>query len=105
AIWCVGYPYDNFYLYRLMEEIHTPPEHLELNEIDRVPGVERFVGIGLLAPELLAWVWTRRRPLDADALALARAAWDAYRDPAPLGWAPLAGAPSPALPLLGPALR
>ncbi|VFT36248.1 Uncharacterised protein [Pseudomonas aeruginosa] len=29
---------------------------LELVEIDRVPGVERFVGIGQLAPELLAWL-------------------------------------------------
>ncbi|KFF32023.1 hypothetical protein G039_0330395 [Pseudomonas aeruginosa VRFPA01] len=45
---------------------------LELVEIDRVPGVEHFVGIGQLAPELLAWLWTHRRPLGAEALALAR---------------------------------
>lgn len=70
-----------------------------------MPGVERFVGIGQLAPELLAWLWTRRRPLGTEALALARVAWDAYRDPAPLRWAQLAAAPTPALPLLGAALR
>ncbi|WP_073668968.1 DUF1835 domain-containing protein, partial [Pseudomonas aeruginosa] len=105
ALWCEADAYDQLFLVRVLAGMQTPPEHLELIEIDRVPGVERFVGIGQLAPELLAWLWTRRRPLDAEALALARAAWDAYRDPAPLRWAQLAAAPTPALPLLGPALR
>ncbi|PXB33863.1 hypothetical protein C0056_32150, partial [Pseudomonas aeruginosa] len=105
ALWCEADAYDQLFLVRVLAGMQTPPEHLELIEIDRVPGVERFVGIGQLAPELLAWLWTRRRPLDAEALALARAAWDAYRDPAPLRWAQLAAAPTPELPLLGPALR
>lgn len=105
ALWCEADAYDQLFLVRVLAGMQTPPEHLELIEIDRVPGVERFVGIGQLAPELLAWLWTQRRPLDAEALALARAAWDAYRDPAPLRWAQLAAAPTPALPLLGPALR
>lgn len=80
ALWCEADAYDQLFLVRVLAGMQTPPEHLELIEIDRVPGVERFVGIGQLAPELLAWLWTRRRPLDAEALALARAAWDAYRD-------------------------
>ncbi|HHJ2062790.1 TPA: DUF1835 domain-containing protein, partial [Pseudomonas aeruginosa] len=105
ALWCEADAYDQLFLVRVLAGMQTPPEHLELIEIDRVPGVERFVGIGQLAPELLAWLWTRRRPLDAEALTLARAAWEAYRDPAPLRWAQLAAAPTPALPLLGPALR
>ncbi|MBF3158796.1 DUF1835 domain-containing protein, partial [Pseudomonas aeruginosa] len=70
ALWCEADAYDQLFLVRVLAGMQTPPEHLELIEIDRVPGVERFVGIGQLAPELLAWLWTRRRPLDAEALAL-----------------------------------
>lgn len=67
ALWCEADAYDQLFLVRVLAGMQTPPEHLELIEIDRVPGVERFVGIGQLAPELLAWLWTRRRPLDAEA--------------------------------------
>ena len=69
ALWCEADAYDQLFLVRVLAGMQTPPEHLELIEIDRVPGVERFVGIGQLAPELLAWLWTRRRPLDAEARA------------------------------------
>lgn len=51
ALWCEADAYDQLFLVRVLAGMQTPPEHLELIEIDRVPGVERFVGIGQLAPE------------------------------------------------------
>ncbi|WP_286614232.1 hypothetical protein [Variovorax sp. J22R115] len=83
----------------------TPPELLELIEISHVPGVERFIGIGQLAPEVLAWLWPQRRRLEASTLELARTAWKAYRASSPQAWAELAFSESLGLPFLAPALR
>ncbi len=104
VLWCEGDAYDQLFLIRLLASLPVLPRRLELIEINRVPGVERFIGIGQLAPDLLAWLWTRRRPLGDDALALARKAWDAYTATDPSDWAQLAVQRHPALPLLGPAL-
>jgi len=104
VLWCEGDAYDQLFLIRLLASLPVLPRRLELIEINRVPGVERFIGIGQLAPDLLAWLWTRRRPLGDDALALARKAWDAYTATDPSDWAQLAAQRHPALPLLGPAL-
>ncbi|KAF1051915.1 MAG: hypothetical protein GAK43_02188 [Stenotrophomonas maltophilia] len=105
VLWCEADAYDQLFLMRVLAGLPRLPEHLELIEIDRVPGVERFIGIGQLAPELLAWLWPQRRPLGEAALELASEAWAAYRHASPQAWANLAAMPTPALPLLGPALR
>ncbi|MDM0034190.1 DUF1835 domain-containing protein [Variovorax sp. J22P271] len=105
VLWCDADAYDQLFLIAVLAGLETPPETLELIEVDRMPGVERFIGIGQLAPDLLASLWPRRRPLGADALALARAAWKAYRAPSPQTWADIAHAETPPLPLLAPALR
>lgn len=104
VLWCEGDAYDQLFLIRVLASLPALPRRLELIEIDRVPGVERFIGIGQLAPELLAWLWPQRRPLGADALALARRAWQAYTAKDPSDWAQLAAQRHPSLPLLGPAL-
>lgn len=104
VLWCEADAYDQLFLIRVLAGIEQLPECLELIEISQVPGVQRFIGIGQLAPDLLAWLWPQRRRLDEAALALARRAWAAYCAPSPLAWAQLAHAPSPALPLLAPAL-
>lgn len=104
VLWCEGDAYDQLFLIRVLASLHALPRRLELIEIDRVPGVERFIGIGQLAPELLAWLWPQRRSLGADALALARRAWQAYTASDPSDWAHLATQRHPSLPLLGPAL-
>lgn len=103
-LWCEGDAYDQLFLIRLLASLATVPRRLELIEINRVPGVERFIGLGQLAPDVLAWLWPQRRALAADALALAREAWAAYTSADPGNWARMAGQVDPALPLLGPAL-
>lgn len=104
VLWCEGDAYDQLFLIRLLASLPALPRRLELIEADRVPGVERFIGIGQLAPDLLAWLWPQRRPLGEDALALARDAWTAYTATDPGAWSRLAAQAHPALPLLGPAL-
>lgn len=104
VLWCEGDAYDQLFLIRLLASLPALPRRLELIEISRVPGVERFIGIGQLAPDLLPWLWSQRRSLGEDALALAREAWAAYTAADPSEWAGLAAHLHPALPLLGPAL-
>lgn len=104
VLWCEADAYDQLFLIRLLSSLPAVPRRLELIEINRVPGVERFIGIGQLAPDLLAWLWPQRRPLGQEALLLAREAWAAYTAANPTEWARLAAQSHPALPLLGPAL-
>lgn len=104
VLWCEGDAYDQLFLIRLLASLPVLPRRLELIEINRVPGVDRFIGIGQLAPDLLAWLWPQRRPLGENALALARKAWNAYTASDPSDWAQLAKQRHVTLPLLGPAL-
>lgn len=104
VLWCEADAYDQLFLIRVLASLSSVPRRLELIEINQVPGVQRFIGIGQLAPDLLAWLWPQRRPLGEDALALAREAWQAYTASNPSEWAKLAARQHPVLPLLGPAL-
>lgn len=104
VLWCEGDAYDQLFLIRVLASLPSLPRRLELIEISQVPGVERFIGIGQLAPDLLAWLWPRRRALGEDALVLARQAWAAYTAADPQAWATLASRQHAALPLLGRAL-
>jgi hypothetical protein len=105
VLWCDADAYDQLFLIAVLARLKWVPGKLELIEISRVPGVERFIGIGQLAPEVLAWLWPQRRQLDAGALELARTAWKAYRAASPQAWAELAFSETHALPFLAPALR
>ena len=105
VLWCEADAYDQLFLIAVLARLERPPAKLELIEIDRVPGVDRFIGIGQLAPAVLAWLWPRRRPIDTPALELARNAWRAYRASSPEAWADIAHGKTPALPFLAPALR
>lgn len=104
VLWCEADAYDQLFLIRVLAGLAKPPQRLELIEIDRMPGVERFIGIGQLAPDVLAWLWPQRRAVDGPMLQLAREAWAAYCAPSPLAWAQLAHRQDLALPLLAPAL-
>ncbi|WP_455914577.1 DUF1835 domain-containing protein [Pseudomonas syringae] len=104
VLWCEADAYDQLFLVRLLASLPSMPRRLELIEINRVPGVERFIGIGQLAPDVLAWLWPQRRAIGEDALALARQVWAAYTAADPTRWAELAAQHHSALPLLGPAL-
>ena len=105
VLWCEADAYDQLFLVAVLANLPARPRQLELIAVDHVPGVQRFYGIGQLAPDVLAWLWPQRRPVDDAAVALARRAWDAYRAPSPLAWATLAHGDTSPLPLLGPALR
>lgn len=104
VLWCEADAYDQLFLVRVLASLPALPRRLDLIETDRVPGVERFIGIGQLAPDVLAWLWPQRRALGENALSLARQVWSAYTAPDPRAWAELAGRTFAALPLLGAAL-
>jgi hypothetical protein len=74
--------------------------------IDRFPGVERFIGLGQLDPAQLASLVPSRQPVTREQIALAAAAWEAFRSPDPTGLVDLArrSQTDPALPFLGDAL-
>ncbi|WP_339466989.1 DUF1835 domain-containing protein [Pseudomonas lurida] len=104
VLWCEADAYDQLFLMRALAGLEQAPRTLELIEVDRIPGVERFIGIGQLAPDLLAWLWPQRRLIDDDAVHLAKRAWAAYCAPSPESLAQLAHGTHSALPLLAPAL-
>lgn len=104
VLWCEADAYDQLFLIRVLAGLGTLPRRLELVEAASVPGVERFIGVGQLAPDVLAWLWPQRRTLGEPARIVAKQAWAAYCAPAPQAWARLAASPTPALPLLGPAM-
>ena len=104
VLWCEADAYDQLFLIRLLARLPTLPRRLELIEISEMPGVERFIGIGQLAPDVLAWLWPQRRTLGKDAVVLAREAWTAYTAADPGDWSRLAAENHPTLPFLGPAL-
>lgn len=104
VLWCEADAYDQLFLIRALASLEQAPRKLELIEVDRVPGVERFIGIGQLAPDVLAWLWPQRRRLGDDAVHLAKRAWAAYCSPSPERLAELTHGTHSALPLLAPAL-
>lgn len=104
VLWCEADAYDQLFLIRALANIEHLPAKLELIEVDSMPGVQRFIGIGQLAPDVLAWLWPQRRPIDQSGIQLAQSAWRAYCDPSPLALADLAHRPHVSLPFLAPAL-
>ncbi|MFO2462742.1 DUF1835 domain-containing protein [Pseudomonas sp. 15FMM2] len=105
VLWCEADAYDQLFLIRALAGLEHVPAKLELIEVDAIPGVQRFIGIGQLAPQVLAWLWPQRRRVDEPMLLQARRAWAAYCAPSPVKLAALARDPHDALPLLSPALR
>ncbi|OIN45869.1 hypothetical protein BLL37_29730 [Pseudomonas azotoformans] len=104
VLWCEADAYDQLFLICALAGLEQAPRKLELIEVDRIPGVQRFIGIGQLAPDVLAWLWPQRRLIEDDAVQLAKQAWTAYCDSSPAQWAQLAHGKHPVLPLLAPAL-
>ncbi len=107
VLWFEHDSYDQlilaYLLYRLQQL--QPSAKLELIAVDRIPGVQRFIGIGQLAPELLSWLWPKRQPVSDALLQLGNDAWQALTcaDPEPL--LRLIKQGTPALPMLGKALE
>lgn len=105
VLWCEADAYDQLFLVRALAGLERLPARLELVQIGAVPGVERFIGIGQLAPDMLAWLWPQRRAVTQQALELARSTWAAYCADSPLALADIAASDHRCLPFLAAALR
>lgn len=106
VLWFEHDSYDQLILAYLLRHLGTarPGARIELVAVDRVPGVERFIGIGQLAPELLTWLWQRRVTVTEAQFELGSRVWDAVTAPTPGPLFDLARAGTPEIPLMGPAL-
>lgn len=86
VLWFEHDSYDQLILAFLMDFIKTtrPDTRLEVISVAAVPGVERFIGLGQLSPELLIWCWENHRAPVTDAmLTFGSKAWQAVRSPTP----------------------
>ncbi|MEQ9886596.1 DUF1835 domain-containing protein [Pectobacterium zantedeschiae] len=104
VLWCEGDAYDQLFLVRLLAGLDRLPTKLELIQVDGIPGVSRFIGIGQLAPELLAWLWLQRKPVNKEMIQLAGQAWSAFCSDSPVELANIAHSHHECLPFLAPAL-
>lgn len=105
VLWCEADPYDQLFLIRSLSTLEKPPQKLELIAVDNIPGVKRFIGLGQLSPDVLAWLWTQRKTVPAEAIALAHQAWSAWCAPSPTTLFTLAEREHAALPYLSGSLR
>lgn len=108
TLWFEHDSYDQLILARLLAHFSRLDERPELHMIcvGEVPGVQGFVGLGQLQPEVLLWLWENElKPVTEGQLALGALVWDAITDPDPGSLARIARDGTPALPLMAPALR
>ena len=106
VLWFEHDSYDQLILAYLLNHFsaHPPAARLELIAVDHVPGVERFIGIGQLSPELLGWLWEQRKEITAPLLQLGAQAWSAITAPSPEPLAELTRGGTPPLPMMARAL-
>lgn len=106
VLWFEHDSYDQLLLAYLLHRLQANPPRarIELVAVEAVPGVERFIGIGQLAPDLLAWLWRQRRPVEAPLFELGTQAWAALTADAPESLEALIATGTPALPMMGKAL-
>ncbi|EPC01514.1 hypothetical protein L861_16720 [Litchfieldella anticariensis FP35 = DSM 16096] len=106
VLWFEHDSYDQLILAYLLHRLHTnlPKAKIELVVVEAIPGVERFIGIGQLAPDLLAWLWRQRRPVETSLLELGTQAWLALTADRPEPLQALIATGTPALPMMGRAL-
>ncbi|WP_136068666.1 DUF1835 domain-containing protein [Modicisalibacter radicis] len=106
VLWFEHDSYDQLLLAYLLHRLRLDPPRagVELVAVESIPGVERFIGIGQLAPDLLAWLWRQRRPVEASLLALGARAWAALTADTPEPLKALVATGTPALPMMERAL-
>lgn len=107
VLWFEHDSYDQLILAFLLDRLSALPGRppVELICVDAVPGVDRFIGLGQLAPQTLLCLWEQQRKPVGDAhFALGRRVWAALRRPTPDALAAIAGAGTPAVPPMAAAL-
>lgn len=108
TLWFEHDLYDQAILIRLLDRLRPRIERggpVSLVCIGDHPGVDRFIGLGQLAPEDLPPLYQARQTLDLNHGALASAAWQAFTAPTPDALVALLDTDTSALPFLAPALR
>lgn len=110
VLWFEHDSYDQLILAFLMDFIAAtkPATRIDLISVGNVPGIDRFIGLGQLSPELLIWCWENHRVAVSDVmLETGRTAWKAIRSATPdaLKTFIQAGAGANVLPHLIPALE
>lgn len=105
VIWCEADPYDQLFLVRFLSSLDKLPKKLELIDVASIPGVERFVGLGQLSPDVLAWLWSQRRPIMSSEIAIAKQVWQAFTQQTPHQLVQMAQQCFTGLPHLGAALK
>ena len=82
VLWFEHDSYDQLILAFLMDFIAAtkPNTKVDLISVGEIPGIDRFIGLGQLSPELLIWCWQNHRmPLRADMLTFGTKVWKALR--------------------------
>lgn len=108
VLWFEHDAYDQTILIRLLDWFADRPGwqgKLHLINIDRFPGVERFIGLGQLSPEQLCSLHGTEQSVTPTQVADATAAWNAYRAADPTALAKFVAEGRTALPYLTAALR
>ena len=108
VLWFEHDAYDQTILIRLLDWFADRPGwqgKLHLINIDRFPGVERFIGLGQLSPAQLRSLHGMEQPVTPAQIADATAAWRAYRAADPTALATFVAEGRTALPYLTAALR
>jgi hypothetical protein len=107
VLWTEHDSYDQLALIRWLAQFAQSgaPRVLELVSVNHFPGSTRFIGLGQLPPEAIRMLWSERRPVTPDQLALGASAFDALRRPDPRPLAAIALSGTPAMPNLAPALH
>src|SRR6185503_7997206 len=106
-LWFEADLYDQLQLIQVLDALTAAgvaPERIALVSAGEFPGVAHFGGLGELSAAALVGLFEQRVTLTAEAVALARAAWAAFRAPEPSGLAGLESARSPELRFLGEAI-
>jgi hypothetical protein len=106
VLWFERDTYDQLILAYLLMRLGElrPQARVELVAVDHVPGVQRFIGIGQLAPELLAWLWRKRVPVGVGPFELGARVWAALTASTPEPLFGIAAGGTPAVPMMAAAL-
>jgi len=105
VLWFEHDLYDQLQILQILDSLAgASPARAQMICIDRFPGIEPFHGLGQLRPEQIAGLWSRRQPLTAAQVDLARRGWRAFTAADPTALAALRAGDTAALPFLDAAL-
>ncbi|WP_104403316.1 DUF1835 domain-containing protein [Vibrio penaeicida] len=84
VLWVEHDNYDQLMLVRTLALLsYQSLDRIELIEIDKFPGGERFIGLGQLPSEALRVLWDTRKELTIDHITAAKSLWAAFCSPTP----------------------